>query len=72
MAGISLTAVVELPDAQMPQHGRHAAGVIAVLGGALWALASAANINLSSFAAFVFLAGLTLLVAGVTVAGRRP
>ena len=46
--------------------------MIAVLGGALWALASAANINLSSFAAFVFLAGLTLLVAGVTVAGRRP
>ena len=65
------------PSAARPGRGTltlfvAAAGVIAVLGGALWALASAANINLSSFAAFVFLAGLTLLVAGVTVAGRRP
>jgi ABC-type multidrug transport system fused ATPase/permease subunit len=62
-----------------PRPGRGAltlfvagAGVIAVLGAALWALASAANINLSTFAAFVFLAGITLLAAGLTVAGRQP
>jgi hypothetical protein len=45
--------------------------VLAVLGGASWALASSADITLSSFAAFACLAGLTLSVGGVTVLGRR-
>jgi hypothetical protein len=64
------------PSAVIPSRAHRglftvAASVLAVLGGAIWALASAADITVSSLAAFACLAGLTLLVGGVTVAQRR-
>jgi uncharacterized membrane protein len=45
--------------------------MLAVLGGAVWSLATSTNITLSSLASFALLAGLTLFISGVVIAGSR-